>query len=433
MPDQLVQFKASPLARILMLGTVLLALIGAWFVLRWYIGNTLAEYFTPEAARLQTAETAVSLAPSDPLTHWRLGDFINKRLPPDQISRAVSEFERAVSLSPNDYRYWTAWGQALEQAGDYEKAEKALVEAVRLAPAYSFPRWHLGNLLLRRGRYDEAFQQLRRAAEGNDELRPQLFALAWQVYGDDFEALQAAVGTRPEVKAAFALYLIQRSRIDEGLRAWNTLSESEKKAQQPAADSVLSHLITLKRFQTAAEFWNQVAPDEAYRTQPGQIIDPGFESKVSHSPSFLFGWQVPSASQVQVGITTDTGHNSSRSLRMFFQVRSNLEPVGVTQLVPVRPNTDYSFECYAKTDQLMTASTPFVVIEDAGDSAQLAISEKLPVGTNDWLRIPLAFKTGPKTEAIRVTISRVPCGEENPVCPIFGTVWYDNFSLKTGK
>ena len=433
MPDQLVHFKTSPLARIVLLLTVVLALTASWFVMRWYFGNTLAEYFNPEEARLQTARTAVSLAPSDPLTHWRLGDFIHKRLPPDQISQAVAEFERSVALSPNDYRYWTAWGQALEQAGDYEKSEKALREAVRLAPAYSFPRWHLGNLLMRQGRYDEAFSELRFASEANDELQPQLFGMAWQVYGTDFGAMQAAIGTRPDVRAQFALYLIQRSRFDEGLRLWNTLSEGEKKTHRVVADSVISYLITLKRFHNAAELWNQVAPGEAYKAQVGQIIDASFENNVSHSPSFLFGWQVPSIHQVQVGITPNTGHNSNRSLRMFFQVSSHLEPIAVTQLVPVHSNSAYSLNGYAKTKQLVSASTPGIIIEDAGDGAHLATSANLTAGDNDWSQISLSFKTGAKTEAVRLKIYRVPCGQENPVCPIFGTVWYDDFALKSGK
>lgn len=433
MPDQVVQFKASPLARIILLLTVLLALTAAWFVMRWYIGNTLAEYFNPEDARLQTAQTAVALAPSDPLTHWRLGDFIHKRLPPDQISQAVAEFERAVSLSPQDYRYWTALGQALEQAGEYEKGEKALLEGVRLAPAYSFPRWHLGNLLLRRGRYEEAFSQLRHASEANEDLQPQLFAVAWQVYGDDFGALQAAVGHRPDTRAQFALYLVQRSRFDEALRVWNTLSDSEKKAHRSVAESMIASLITSKRFGTSAELWNQVAPESTYRASPGQIVDPGLESDISHSPSFLFGWQVPEMPEIQTGITTNVGHNSSRSLRMFFQVRSTAGPIAVTQLVIVQPNTSYSFECYTKSENLTSASTPSIIIEDAGDGAELAASDKLPTGDNDWSQVSLSFRTGAKTEAIRVKIYRAPCDQENPVCPIFGTVWYDNFAIKSGK
>ena len=433
MPDQVVQFKVSPLARIILLLTMLLSLTAAWFVLRWYVGNTLAEYFNPENARLQIAETAVSLAPSDPLTHWRLGDFIHKRLPPDQIPLAVAEFERAVSLSPRDYRYWTAWGQALEQAGEYEEAEKVLLEAVRLAPAYSFPRWHLGNLLLRRGRYEGAFSQLRQASEANEDLRPQLFAVAWQVYGDDFEALQTAVGNRADTRAQFALHLIQRSRFDEGLRVWNTLSDSEKKDHVSVADSLIASLIASKRFRTAAELWNQIAPDATYRAEPGQMVDPGLESDVSHTPSFLFGWQVPDVPEIQTGITTNMGHNSSRSLRMFFQVRSTVAPIAVTQLVIVQPNTSYSFECYTKTENLISATTPAIIIEDAGDGAELAASAKLPAGDTDWSQVSLSFKAGLKTEAIRVKIYRASCDQENPVCPIFGTVWYDNFALKSGN
>ena len=433
MPDQLVHFKTSPLARIILLLTVVLSLTASWFVMRWYFGNTLAEYFNPEDARLQTALTAVSLAPSDPLTHWRLGDFIHKRLPPDQISQAVAEFERSVALSPNDYRYWTAWGQALEQAGDYKRAESALREAVRLAPAYSFPRWHLGNLLMRRGRYDEAFSELRYASEANDELQPQLFVMARQVYGTDFNALQVAIGNRADIRAQFALYLIQRSRFDEGLHLWNTLSESEKKTHRPVADSVISNFITLKRFHSAAKFWNEVAPSKAYWAEIGQIIDPSFENNISHSPSFLFGWQVPSINQVQVGITPNMGHDSNRSLRMFFQVRSHLEPIAVTQLVRVHPNTAYVLDGYAKTEQLISASTPAILIEDAADGAHLAGSGKLPAGDNDWSQISLSFKTRAKTEAIRLKIYRDLCGPENPVCPIFGTVWYDDFALKSGK
>jgi len=55
-----------------------------------------------------------------------------------------------------------------------------------------------------------------------------------------------------------------------------------------------------------------------------------------------------------------------------------------------------------------------------------------PGGTNDWSRINASFKTSDKTEAITLKIVRVKCGDEeqNPVCPIFGSVWYDDFSLK---
>ena len=108
--------------------------------------------------------------PNDPLPHWRLGNLAQKEFPPDQIPLVVSEYEKAVSLSPHDYRLWMEFGSALEQEGDFDKAEKALREAVKLAPSYSYPRWFLGNLLVRTDRYDEGFDELRFAAESNGQF-----------------------------------------------------------------------------------------------------------------------------------------------------------------------------------------------------------------------------------------------------------------------
>jgi hypothetical protein len=410
----------------------LLALVASWFVVRWCLANTIAEYFHFDERRLQNAQIAVGLGPQDPLTHWRLGNLIQKELPPDQISSAVAEYEKAVSLSPNDYRFWMDLGHALEQEGDPDKAEKALREAVRLAPSYAYPRWLLGNLLLRTYRYPEAFAELRRASEANAEFRPQLFNFAWQVNKGDFESLRAAIGTTPEARAEFSQYLLARGRFDEGLRLWNTLTETEKRANRSAADSIIDSLVKGKRFHQTVEIWNQVAPGVVYRADFGHIIDRGFEDNVAHGPGAVFGWQVQSGQQVQIGIDPKIGHSGSRSLRVVFQVRSHLDAINVSQLVPVQPNTEYDFEYYVKTDKLESAATPVVLVADASDETPLAASEAAPNGNNLWQRVALSFRTGAKSEAVKIRINRTSCAD-NPVCPIFGTVWYDDFDIHPRK
>src|SRR5207249_6763796 len=89
----------------------------------------------------------------------------------------------------------------------------------------------------------------------------------------------------------------------------------------------------------------------------------------------------------------------------------------------------YRFECYARTDDLNSAGTPLITILDAADNAALAISQPLPAGTNDWQRITFDFKTKPKSEGIVVSFSRASC-DAGQFCPIFGTVWYDDFKLQ---
>jgi Flp pilus assembly protein TadD len=432
MPDQLMEFKASAPVKAIMTLTVVLALIASWFVVRWYVGNTIAEYFRPEDHRLETARMAVNLAPNDPLPHWRLGNLALKELPPDQISLVVTEYEKAVSLSPHDYRLWMEFGGALEQAGDFDKAEKALREAVKLAPSYAYPHWYLGNLLLRTDRYTEGFAELRLASEQNDQFLSQLFNLAWQLNKTDFDALRAAVGNTPQIRAAFSRYLVERGRYDDGLRLWNSLTETEKKESRIAADPMIASLISAQRYHTAMEIWNEVAPGPGYRAELGHILDGGFENNLAHGPGAVFGWQVQSNSQVQIGIDPAQGHSGNRSLRVYFQVRSHIDTINVSQLVPVKPNTEYDFECYLKTERLESAETPVIAVFNASDDVVLVGSPAAPSGNSDWQRIPLSFKTGEKTEAIKVKIVRNSCSD-SPVCPIFGTVWYDDLNLKPRK
>jgi tetratricopeptide (TPR) repeat protein len=432
MSEQLIQLRTTVPTKLTMTIVVLFALTASWFVVRWYLGNTLAEYLIPEQNQLETARMAVSWAPNDPLPHWRLGNLIQNSLPSDQIPLAVAEYEKAVSLSPNDYRFWMDLGEALEQAGDSERAETAMRQAVKLAPAYSYPSWHLGNLLLREGRYPEAFAELHRASEANDELRPQLFNLAWQVNKNDFDSLKASIGNGPEARAQFSQYLFSRGRFDEGLRFWNTLSETEKRANHAAAISMIDNLIAAKRYHQAVEIWNSVLPTPAARAEPGHIIDGGFEENVAHGPGGVFSWQFQSSSQVQEEIDSNIARTGDHSFRILFQVRSHLEAINVSQLVPVQPNTQYDFDCYLKTDKLVSAATPVVVIADATDETILASSEAAPNGDNDWQRISLSFKSGAKNEAVRLKISPTSCAD-NSVCPIFGIVWYDDFDLKPRK
>src|ERR1041385_6402279 len=89
-------------------------------------------------------------------------------------AKAEQALKRAVALAPayayphwylgnlllRNNRYDEAFAELQEQAGDPAKAEQALKRAVALAPAYAYPHWYLGNLLLRNNRYDEAFAEL---------------------------------------------------------------------------------------------------------------------------------------------------------------------------------------------------------------------------------------------------------------------------------
>ena len=430
MPSELIQVNVRYIpVRIVLILLLIVAGAGSYFAVRWYLGNTLAEYFNPAQNNLEVARMAVEMSPADPLTHWRIAQVTQRIMPLDQQAQTIAEFEKAVSLSPNDYRFWMSLGRAYEQSGDAAKAENALRRAVALAPSYSYPHWYLGNLLLRNGRYDEAFAEIRTASDADPELRPQQFNLIWAIYSNDPEGLKNAAGERADARASFALYLLNQKRFDDGLRLWNSLSSEDKKANRTTAESIVATLRNEQRFHDAVRVWNDITT-EKYRPELGHVFDGGFEYTVSYGDN-VFGWQVSAAPQMQVGIDPNKSYGGSRSLRMTFNVRGNLDSINVSQLVPVQPQTEYEFSFHLSTHKLESGSAPRVQIVDAAGGAELVSTSSAPNGTHDWNRLTYNFKTGDKTEAVILRVVRTSCStEETPVCPIFGSVWYDDFSIK---
>jgi hypothetical protein len=430
MPQELIQIdtRKRP-ARIALILFLLVASIWSYFAFRWYFGNTLAEYFNTGDNNLDVAQLARNLAPKDPITHWRLGQVSQKKLALDQTGVMLGEFERAVALSPNDYRFWMTLGTAREQANEPEKGEAALRYAIKLAPAYAYPHWYLGNLLLRSGRYEEAFHELRIASEADpQDLRPQLFNLAWEVYGHAPEELAQSIGSSADTRANFASYLVTQKKYDEGIKVWNSLSAEDKRINKPTGDSIVSALVGIGRFHDALSVWNDLAPTAGYRAEVGRMTDGSFEEVLTYGPDTVFGWQVKSAPQMQIGIDPAVSHTGGRSLRLVFQVRNQLDATLVSQLVPVQKETAYDFECYVKTANFQSGGPLTVQILDGNTGTTLAVSESALNGDNDWSRIGLSFKTGDKTEVVTIRIYRAGCGD-GVACPIFGNVWYDDFSI----
>jgi tetratricopeptide (TPR) repeat protein len=418
--------------RVLLLIPVLLVFVGAWFAIRWYVGNTVAEYGPGvEDGGLDAARVAVRLAPGDPLTHWRLGRLEQKEFGKGPMESAVRHFAEAVELSPNDYRLWMDFGRALEESGNVAQAEAALRKTIDLAPAYAYPHWFLGNLLLRAGRTDEAFTELRFAAESAQPLRPHIFNLALQVMGDDSEALKKAMGGSTELRAQLTSYLISNQKLDNARGLWNSFNPEEKKEQHEIGEAMIKALAGVKRFSTALEVARELALEDKAQPALNQIFNGGFEAATGPSGGGVFGWQITSVPQAQAAFDSSQYHSGGRSLRLVLKSPTTLALNTVAQLMVLEPQTQYRLEFYVRTDQLRSGGTPIFQIVDEADGAVLGTSAPSPAGTTNWQQLVIEFGTKANSEAVRLRISRAPCGND-PICPIFGTIWYDDFNLQRG-
>ena len=421
--------------------TVLTSLLcgwGIWQAARVGFARTLAEYAASQrhdnvndlAMRLAAvtdakgaAERAVALQPADAEGHAYLAEVLQQV---DDYQRARDEFERSVQLRPRDYYLWMLLGVTRDQNQDQAGALRALQQSVALAPSYAQPRWQLGNLLLRMGQLDQAFVELRQAAQSNPSLWPNIDDLAWGVYGHDVNTLVSVI--RPETdtaRMALALFLAHHIEGAAALGQFrDTRFRSDKRTQ-----SLIDELLQARAFQEAFEVWAGI--HGVSLTDGGAIRDGGFEGVLTVGQTG-FGWQItPNLTNVILSIDEGAHQSGVRSLRLDFRGNSDAASPLVTQIILVKPQTRYHLGLFALSKEFVSAAGPVITLVDASDpkTAVLAQSPPLRSDPNVWREFAIDFTTNAGTQAIAITLAREACAN-NP-CPAFGTVWLDSIVLTT--
>jgi hypothetical protein len=373
---------------------------------------------------LAAADESIRLSPTDAEAHFVRAEVLKMT---GATTQAVTELERAVALRPRDYFLWLELGLTRDQADDTAGALLACNEAVRLAPNYAQPLWQRGNLLLRTGRYDQAFDDLRRAAESNPDLLPNLIDLAWGFSkGDPKVTEQLAQIATGKKRIAFARFLARHGKERETLEQFRAAGSVPDQTRR----ELVRQLIALNAFAAAFELWKGGEGIEKDR-QLSSVYDGGFEGSLTLE-NVGFGWLIPRNLQgVNMSLDPTQHHSGSKSLRVDFAGDSNAESSSVSQLIPVEPSNHYRISFAARTQDIVTGGLPLAIVNDAaGEHKRLGQSASLPEGSNGWQVFSCEFSTEPSTRAVVLSLQRKNCA---PPCPIFGSVWLDSFSIERLK
>lgn len=413
-------------ARVMLAAVVVVALIFGWIAITRQFGNLFATLTSVEDPNARSiAAFARGLAPRDPMGMWLAATLQKSVFTPESSDRAVEMFENAVRLAPNDFRWWIELGRSYEQAERYDEAEAAFMHAVAIAPTYTYPHWQLGNFLLRRGRTEEAFDELKKAIPNNEIYREQVFSLAWDFYDNDPAKLELIASDTPDVNASLALFYGSRGRAADSLRIWNRMTD-EQKADYPQFVKVLAQGLFEKKFYPQAlEFAKQIGMDTD--AQAGVVTNAGFEKVIATVDETRFGWRV-TRGEGKLDIARDSAvkHSGERSLKLNFRGYNRPELNNVDQLIVVQPEKTYHLRFWYRTENLKSAGTPQIQVIDAIESKILAVSPSLDTGTHDWQEVSIEFSTPAGCTGVLIRTVRGYCGED---CPIFGTLWYDDFEL----
>lgn len=398
-----------------------LALTILLVALSWSEGrNALAAYLTAYGAstdQVAPINSAFGLNDSDPEAFYLRGSLLGRGKDP----RVTQEdYLKAASLRPKDYVLWLEVARVLESSNDDAGAVAASRLAVELAPYYSQPRWTLGQLLIRLNRFDEGFAQLRRTTTRRPDLLGAVIDLAWRVSdGDTTFVTRAVEPDSPEAYRMLSEFLINKGKSKEV----GELLHGAVKLPEQVRRRVMAQLVQDKSFVEAYDLWlaggSQRNP---------QLNDPGFENEFGLDGT-AFSW---ARTETLKGLTIDLDRQNpasgQSSLRVEFNGESDSARPLITQLMLVQPNARYSLGFAVRSRGLIGGNLPQLFIVDANNGKVLASSPSVPADTNQqWEKLSFDFTTTSNTLAVWIQLQREQCRQS--LCPIFGSLWLDDFSL----
>ena len=85
-----------------------------------------------------------------------------------QLDEAIRLVRRALDIEPNNANYLDSLGWAYYRRGDYEEAEKYLSPAAQQMPRNATVQEHYGDVLAKRGRWQDAISAWTRALQGDE-------------------------------------------------------------------------------------------------------------------------------------------------------------------------------------------------------------------------------------------------------------------------
>jgi tetratricopeptide (TPR) repeat protein len=370
---------------------------------------------------IASLQRAVRFQPRNPEYHDRLGrHFFFQQNSPDA---AIYSYLSAVSLNPNQARFWVDLANAYQVRGSEQKENDALEHALAAGPTSTAVAWDAANLYAVMGNTDRALQRLHIVLEHDPYLPPAALRLCWRIKPDIDFLLNNVVPPIAAVHTSFLEFLTSQKETGSAAKVWTQLATLHQPIERRYVFDYMRYLISQQEVDQARLVWEQAADLSglaAYQPLPDNLIVNGdFRLTVLNGG---FDWLHHHSNDVSLALDPTQSHAGHRSLLIKFDARA-LDDAGVYQLVPVQPNTEYDFSAYFKAEDIQGAGGPRLAIQDLYSGQTYFSSDELKDSTS-WKQVSGMFTTVAETKLLFLRVQRVP-----PRSPIRGKLWIDDIRL----
>ena len=382
-----------------------------------YLASSLAA--VPDSTNLQKA---IRLEPSN--AEYR--DLLGRNLVVSDLSLddAIANYRIAVTLNPYVARYWLDLAGAYQVAGRTHEQEESVNRAVEADPTAPHVAWEAANFFLVQGDQEKALRNFRVVLANDPQAVDSALQLCWRATGNADRILDEAVPPTPDPYLSFLRLLILEQQPAAAKEVWQRLVGLNRTFSTELAFPYFRFLIARQEVAAAQSAWQQLAVinpslQPYLPSRENLLVNGGFEENLLGGG---FDWWYDSKPHVTLLVDTGEFHSGTRSLSITFDGQSVPE-AGISQLIPVKPNTVYEFSGEFKAEELETASGPRFAIADAYSGETYMLTDDV-MGTSPWHLQQARFQTGPNTNLVMLKIVR------EPAAPLIrGKLWIDDLRL----
>jgi tetratricopeptide (TPR) repeat protein len=369
----------------------------------------------------RSLEASARLEPWDARTHRLLGRYLLNGV--EDPAHALANLNRAVKLNPFEGRYWLDLAATYHVMNEVRESQEALEQALRAEPTSPSIAWESANFYLAQNDPTRALPLFRVAIQyGSEQTVAAALDLCWRATHSVSQVVNQALPTQPAPYFVFLTILTTRNEMASANELWHALAARNLRFPVENAFPYFDYLIANRQIDQAEEVWGylgELDPELLGDTRLNLIANGGFEGNYLNG---AFGWRHQPYSQVDVSLDTSNFHSGTRAVRLNFTGPA-LSDTGIYQFVPVRPNVRYRFSAFVKSEDIVSASGPRLVVQDFYNNQPLGSTDDL-IGTTGWRQQVLDFVTGPQARLIVIKVMRVP---GNPL--IKGIFWLDDVIL----
>lgn len=334
---------------------------------------------------------------------------------------ALPYCRESVRLNRYDSENWLDLAETLYETGDPQEQRKAIEQALAVDPKTPQVAWNAANFYLLQGEVEPAVGLFAAVLKGDPSLSTLTLKTSWRVLGK-VDPILRMLPPNPNVYLQLVGLMVAENQREAAAQVWSRLIGLNTEIDYHAALFYIENLLGWKQIDAAEKAWQQLGERspafKAYqRKEQNLIVNGSFENEVLNAG---FGWRI-NPQGTAISVDDETVKDGRRSVLISYS--APVLDAGLSQLVPVKPNTSYTVSAWIKTGDLQTANGPRLAAFDAFSGASFGASEPTSY-TTEWRVVQTEFTTGRDTKLVSLRLSR-----DRQDTVIRGRLWIDDVDL----